>query len=77
MIRIEGLSKRFGANVAVEDLWLEIAPGELFGFLGPNGAGKTTTIRMLTGLIGPTAKLGWPAINWARTIPSFDDRSGS
>ncbi|HEY4665744.1 MAG TPA: ATP-binding cassette domain-containing protein, partial [Anaerolineales bacterium] len=61
MIRIEGLSKRFGANVAVEDLWLEIAPGELFGFLGPNGAGKTTTIRMLTGLIGPTEGQAWVA----------------
>ena len=61
MIRIEGLSKRFGTSVAVEDLWLEIAPGELFGFLGPNGAGKTTTIRMLTGLIGPTSGQAWVA----------------
>ena len=61
MIRIEGLSKRFGTSVAVEDLWLEIAPGELFGFLGPNGAGKTTTIRMLTGLIGPTSGRAWVA----------------
>ncbi|MGH2619428.1 MAG: ABC transporter ATP-binding protein [Anaerolineales bacterium] len=61
MIRIEGLSKRFGTSVAVDDLWLEIAPGELFGFLGPNGAGKTTTIRMLTGLIGPTSGQAWVA----------------
>jgi ABC-2 type transport system ATP-binding protein len=61
MIRIEGLSKRFGSTVAVENLWLEIAPGELFGFLGPNGAGKTTTIRMLTGLIGPSSGRAWVA----------------
>jgi len=61
MIRIEGLSKRFGSTVAVENLWLEIAPGELFGFLGPNGAGKTTTIRMLTGLISPSSGRAWVA----------------
>ena len=61
MIRIEGLSKRFGSTVAVENLWLDIAPGELFGFLGPNGAGKTTTIRMLTGLISPSSGRAWVA----------------
>ena len=55
MIRTEGLSKRFGSLAAVENLNLEVGPGELFGFLGPNGAGKTTTIRMLTGLLRPTA----------------------
>lgn len=55
MIRTEGLSKTFGTRVAVEDLNLEVEPGELFGFLGPNGAGKTTTIRLLTGLLRPTA----------------------
>src|SRR3970282_2978196 len=61
MIRTEGLSKRFGANLAVENLWLEIAPGELFAFLGRNGAGKTTTIRMLTGLISPSSGRAWVA----------------
>jgi ABC-2 type transport system ATP-binding protein len=55
MIQIEGLSKRYGDNLAVDDLRLEIQSGEVFGFLGPNGAGKTTTIRMLTGLISPSA----------------------
>lgn len=55
MIRTEKLCKRFGALTAVDGLDLEVQPGELFGFLGPNGAGKTTTIRMLTGLLRPTA----------------------
>jgi ABC-2 type transport system ATP-binding protein len=50
-----GLRKTFGAMVAVEGLDLEVARGEIFGLLGPNGSGKTTTIRMLTGLLEPTA----------------------
>ena len=54
-IRVEGLTKRFGRVVAVEDLNLSVAPGEVFGFLGPNGAGTSTTIRLLLGLIHPTA----------------------
>ena len=49
------LRKTFGSLVAVESLDLEIARGEVFGLLGPNGSGKTTTIRMLTGLMQPTA----------------------
>jgi ABC-2 type transport system ATP-binding protein len=47
------LSKRFGALTAVDDLSLEVQPGEIFGFLGPNGAGKTTSIQMMCGLIPP------------------------
>jgi ABC-2 type transport system ATP-binding protein len=54
MIRIEGLGKRFGGTVAVDNLSLAIAPGEFFCFLGPNGAGKTTTIKVMTGLLRPT-----------------------
>jgi ABC-2 type transport system ATP-binding protein len=54
-IRVDGLTKRFGRVVAVEDLSMSVAPGEVFGFLGPNGAGKSTTIRVLLGLIRPTA----------------------
>ncbi|MEP6623066.1 MAG: ABC transporter ATP-binding protein [Acidimicrobiia bacterium] len=53
-VRTRGLTKRFGATVAVDHLDLEVAPGEVFGFLGPNGAGKTTTIRLLLGLQRPT-----------------------
>lgn len=55
MIRLEGLSKTFGAYTAVSDLNLEVKPGEIVGFLGPNGAGKTTTVKMMTGLLKPTS----------------------
>lgn len=54
MIHVQNLSKRFGDVLAVDNLTLEVAPGEVFGFLGPNGAGKTTTVRMLTALIAPS-----------------------
>lgn len=54
-IEITSLSKQFGRHRAVDTLNLAIRPGTVFGFLGPNGAGKTTTIRMLLGLIRPTA----------------------
>ncbi len=54
-IRTTGLRKTFGRVVAVEGLDLEVARGEVFGLLGPNGSGKTTTIRMLCGLLQPTA----------------------
>jgi ABC-2 type transport system ATP-binding protein len=55
VISIEGLGKRYGEFDAVRDLTLAIPRGEVFGFLGPNGAGKTTTIRMLMGILVPTA----------------------
>ena len=55
MIRLEGLRKEFGAYTAVHGLDLEVKPGEIVGFLGPNGAGKTTTVKMMTGLLKPTA----------------------
>ena len=54
-IEINGLTKRFGNVVAVDNLSFEVAQGSVTGFLGPNGAGKTTTLRMLLGLIEPTA----------------------
>jgi len=54
-IRVDGLVKRYGANLAVDDLSFRVAPGETLGLLGGNGAGKTTTIAMLLGLLIPTA----------------------
>ena len=51
----EKLTKRYGEVVAVQDLDLTVRAGEVYGFLGPNGAGKTTTLRMLLGLVRPTA----------------------
>ena len=55
VIRVNGLSRRFGDLTAVDDISFQVARGEIFGFLGPNGAGKTTTVRMLTGVIEPTS----------------------
>lgn len=59
MLRTQGLSKTYdskqGDTVAVEDLNIHVRAGEIYGFLGPNGAGKTTTIRLLLGLLQPTA----------------------
>jgi ABC-2 type transport system ATP-binding protein len=57
-IVVEGLEKRFGARTAVRGLSFDVKPGEVFGLLGPNGAGKTTTVRMLTGLLTPSAGRG-------------------
>jgi ABC-2 type transport system ATP-binding protein len=54
-ISVRGLTKRFGRVWAVEELTFEVQPGQITGFLGPNGAGKTTTLRMLLGLVRPTA----------------------
>src|SRR6202142_3124823 len=54
-ISTENLTRRFGELVAVQDVTLQVAPGQFFGFLGPNGAGKSTTIKMLTGLLAPSS----------------------
>jgi ABC-2 type transport system ATP-binding protein len=54
-IATSGLTRRFGDFVAVNHVNLSVAPGQFYGFLGPNGAGKSTTIKMLTGLLAPTA----------------------
>jgi ABC-2 type transport system ATP-binding protein len=55
MLRLEGVVKRYGGFTAVAGLDLAVKRGEIFGFLGPNGAGKTTTIRMVAGVLQPTA----------------------
>ncbi|HXU83670.1 MAG TPA: ABC transporter ATP-binding protein, partial [Polyangia bacterium] len=55
MIETFALTKKFGAKVAVRELSLRVEPGEVMAFLGPNGSGKTTTIRLLMGLLKPTA----------------------
>jgi beta-exotoxin I transport system ATP-binding protein len=68
-IRTRGLGKRYGAVVALEDLSLNVAEGEVFGFLGPNGAGKTTTIRLLLGLLRPD---GGEITVLGRRLPSGD-----
>lgn len=66
IIRIEHLSRSFGAVKALDDLSLEVPAGIVFGFLGPNGAGKTTTIHLLLGLLEPTAGQA--------TVLGFDSR---
>jgi ABC-2 type transport system ATP-binding protein len=58
-IRADGLTKRYGRLLAVADLDLSVASGEVFGFLGPNGAGKSTTIRLLLGMARPSAGRAW------------------
>ena len=55
MIKVENLTKAFGAKRAVDDVSFEVNKGEVLGFLGPNGAGKSTTMRMITGFIPPTS----------------------
>jgi ABC-2 type transport system ATP-binding protein len=55
VVEVRSLVKRFGSFVAVDHVTLDVARGEIFGFLGPNGAGKSTTIRILCGLLAPTA----------------------
>ena len=57
-VKVDGLTRRFGDFVAVDQITFGVAQGEVFGFLGPNGAGKTTTIKMLTGLLAPTGGTG-------------------
>lgn len=72
-IVVEGLAKRFGSRTAVEHLSFQVQPGEVFGLLGPNGAGKTTTVRMLTGLLQPSA--GRASV-CGEPVPSSDDGVG-
>jgi len=66
-VEIVGLERRFGSFVAVNGICLEVKQGEVFGFIGPNGAGKSTTIRMLCGILPPTAGSG--------SVAGFDIRT--
>ncbi|HEU5261169.1 MAG TPA: ABC transporter ATP-binding protein [Gemmatimonadales bacterium] len=54
-VDVRGLTRRFGELTAIDTLWFTVARGELFGIVGPDGAGKTTTLRMLAGVLRPTA----------------------
>ena len=58
-IRAEALTKRFGQNVAVDNLSFAVEAGEIFGLVGPDGAGKTTTMRLLTSIMDPTSGEAW------------------
>src|SRR5262245_19836021 len=58
VVSVKNLVKRFGDFIAVNQISLDVTRGEIFGFLGPNGAGKSTTIRMLCGILNPTAGEG-------------------
>jgi ABC-2 type transport system ATP-binding protein len=58
-IKTIGLTRKFDELVAVDNLNLQIEPGEIFGLVGPDGAGKTTTMRLLTGILDPTAGDAW------------------
>ena len=74
-IEVDGLTKRFGAHMAVDDLSFSVSAGRVVGFLGPNGAGKTTTLRALLGLDHPTSGSatidGRPTSSWTtRPAPS-------
>ena len=87
MIEVEGLTKRFGSTLAVDELTFSVAPGRVTGFLGPNGAGKSTTMRAILGLVRPTsgsasvlgrryADLQEPARRVGTLLETFDAHPG-
>ena len=57
-IDVRGVTKKFGARTVVNDIAMQVRPGEIYGFLGPNGSGKTTFLRMLCGLLTPDGGSG-------------------
>ncbi len=69
-LEIDGISKRYGQTVAVQDLTFEIHAGELFGFVGRNGAGKTTTMRVALGVLAPDAGV----VRWLGVPLTFEAR---
>lgn len=72
IIDVEGLNKRFGDKLVVDNLNMQVRPGEIYGFLGPNGSGKTTSIRMMCGLLTPDSgsghTLGYDIVSQANEI---------
>ena len=76
-ISVQGLTKRFGDVLAVDQLHFRVDPGTVVGFLGPNGAGKTTTLRMLLGLVTPTAGTATIAGRPYRELPDPARRVGA
>jgi ABC-2 type transport system ATP-binding protein len=77
-IETRGLTKSYGATLAVDHLSLTVERGEIFGFLGPNGAGKTTTMRMLLGLIRPTSGSATVlGMDIARYLPEILEHTGA
>jgi len=87
VIEVEGLSKKFGSTIAVDDLTFSVHPGNVTGFLGPNGAGKSTTMRAILGLVRPTAgttavlgkrysELDDPARHVGTLLETFDAHPG-
>ena len=82
-LEVRSLTKRFGSTTAVDDLTFAVPPGRITGFLGPNGAGKTTTLRILLGLVHPTAGqalvdgVAYPKLaDPARTVGAVLEASG-
>ena len=75
MIKAEGLTKRYGALTAVDQISFKVEPGEVLGFLGPNGAGKTTTMRMFAGFVPPSSGhaeiCGYSITDQARAVVRF------
>jgi ABC-2 type transport system ATP-binding protein len=87
VIEVEGLTKRYGSTVAVDDLSFSVLPGTVTGFLGPNGAGKSTTMRAILGLVRPTAgrtavlgmkyrELDQPVLRVGALLETFDAHPG-
>jgi ABC-2 type transport system ATP-binding protein len=76
-IRTEGLTRSFGGVLAVDRLTLSVSAGEIFGLVGPDGAGKTTTMRMLTGILAPSAGDAWvDGLHVVKEADSIKDRIG-